>query len=90
MTEDRRKWKGAGLEGDGRTRETDGGGEKGREREGGKGEEPGTREGAERAWGEARRAGGSSVQSSGRVLLPPRSPWPGGGGEAASPVYVFF
>lgn len=33
---------------------------------------------------------GASVQSSGPVLLLPRSPWPGGGGEAASPVYVFF
>lgn len=47
--------------------------------------------GAGRARGEARRAAGwSSVQSRGWVLLPPRSPWPGGGGEAASPVYVFF
>lgn len=79
--------------------ETDRGGEKGREREGGRREEKeggnqergkGASGEAGRAWGEARRAGGSSVQSSGRVLLPPRSPWPGGGGEAASLVYVFF
>lgn len=64
----------------------------GRRRKGGGNPERGTRARGEPG-GRGARPGvqaGASVQSGGRVLLPPRSPWPGGGGKAASPVYVFF
>lgn len=69
----------------------EGGGKEGGRREGGR--EPGEREGSAVGAGRGARPGvqaGASVQSSCLVLLPPRSPWPGGRGEAASPVYVFF
>lgn len=86
----------AALKGNGRGRVTEAARRGGRGREGwgegGGNPETGTRAGGEPG-GRGARPGvqaGASVQSGGRVLLQPRSPWPGGGGKAASPVYVFF
>lgn len=77
------------------TRKEERGRKRGREggREEGRGREPGEREESAVGAGRGARPGvqaGASVQSSCPVLLPPRSPWPGGRGEATSPVYVFF